>query len=144
MWARSGLLARAESPFVAAAARLLKNSLELVTDAEPQLRELLDYPLDASASGDDKAADVLADDFAEVQGPCSGAVHQPTGTYLGGILLEGDGDHCRLCGMLAGSTSLGLSSGFSLVMGGLSSCCTVVRAASDVAFQSSLFSGQWL
>ncbi len=67
LWCGSGLLAREDSPFVRAAVRLLKNSLELVTDAAAQLRELLDYPLAASLAGDEKVPEVLADDFAEVR-----------------------------------------------------------------------------
>jgi glutamyl-tRNA synthetase len=40
-WVASGLLARAESPFVAAALAIVQNSLELVADAERELRALL-------------------------------------------------------------------------------------------------------
>lgn len=66
LWVESGLLAKADSPFVRRAVDILKNALELIVDAETQLRELLDYPLEASISNDEKVAAVLEDNFAEV------------------------------------------------------------------------------
>lgn len=73
-WAASGLLARRESRFVAAAAALLKGSLELVTDADTQLREVLGYPLRRTMEGDEKVAEVLADNFTEVR-CCRACMH---------------------------------------------------------------------
>ena len=67
VWTQSGLLARAESPFVAAAARLLKGSLELVTDGEVQLREVLAYPFSETVAVDEKVPEVLNDGFGEVR-----------------------------------------------------------------------------
>jgi hypothetical protein len=51
---------------VRAAVGLLKNSLELVVDADAQLREILDYPLDSTLANDEKAQPLLEDNFAEV------------------------------------------------------------------------------
>lgn len=67
LWTESGLLAKADSAFVRAATSILKNSLELIVDANTQLRELLDYPLEASIASDEKVASVLEDNFAEVK-----------------------------------------------------------------------------
>jgi len=65
-WTQSGLLAREDGAFVAAAVQLVKNSLELVVDAEPELRRLLAYPLaDTLASA--AAAPVLEDNFLEAR-----------------------------------------------------------------------------
>ncbi|GLC33308.1 hypothetical protein PLESTB_000347800 [Pleodorina starrii] len=62
-----GLLASADSPFAAAAVKLVSKSMELVTDCEPEVRKLLGYPLaETVASADAKA--VLDDGFAEVAG----------------------------------------------------------------------------
>lgn len=66
VWIKSGLLAKEDSPFVHAAVTMLKNSLELVVDADQQLREVLDYPLEASIAQDEKAQPLLEDKFAEV------------------------------------------------------------------------------
>ncbi|CAL8466948.1 g6484 [Coccomyxa elongata] len=66
LWIESGLLAKADSAFVRAATSILKNSLELIVDANTQLRELLDYPLEVSIASDEKVASVLEDNFAEV------------------------------------------------------------------------------
>ena len=74
-WAASGLLARRESAFVAAAAALLKGSLELIADADTQLREVLGYPLRQSLEADAKVPEVLADNFAEVRCCASHAMH---------------------------------------------------------------------
>lgn len=67
LWIESGLLAKADSAFVHAATSILKNSLELIVDANTQLRELLDYPLEASIANDRKVASVIEDNFAEVK-----------------------------------------------------------------------------
>lgn len=67
VWMKSGLLAKEDSAFVREAVRILKNSLELVVDADVQLRELLDYPLEASIAQDEKVAPLLEDNFAEVR-----------------------------------------------------------------------------
>ena len=66
VWQKEGLIKRADSPFLREAARILKNSLELVTDAGQQLRELLDYPLAETVAEDEKAQAVLDDNFTEV------------------------------------------------------------------------------
>ncbi|EIE26633.1 non-discriminatory gln-glu-trna synthetase [Coccomyxa subellipsoidea C-169] len=66
LWTESGLLAKSDSAFVHRAVSILKNSLELIVDADTQLRELLDYPLEASIANDEKVAAVLEDNFAEV------------------------------------------------------------------------------
>ncbi len=59
-------MAKSDSAFVHRAVSILKNSLELIVDADTQLRELLDYPLEASIANDEKVAAVLEDNFAEV------------------------------------------------------------------------------
>lgn len=61
----SGLLARPASPFVDAAVGALQNSLELVADAEEQLRALLGYPL-AETLASEAAAPFVEDGFGEV------------------------------------------------------------------------------
>ena len=66
MWQKDGLIKKSDSPFLREAARILKNSLELVTDADKQLRELLDYPLTTTMAEDEKAQAVLDDNFTEV------------------------------------------------------------------------------
>lgn len=79
-WVESGLMAAAtdaaSSPLVSAAVALFKTSLELVTDADSELRKVLSFPLEetlanaAAAEGDENrnaaAAAVLADNFAEI------------------------------------------------------------------------------
>lgn len=81
-WVESGLMSPgadvASSPLVSAAVSLLKTSLELVTDADSELRKVLSFPLEetlanaAAAEGEESrnaaAAAVLADDFAQVVG----------------------------------------------------------------------------
>ncbi len=66
VWQKDGLIKKTDSPFLREAARILKNSLELVVDADKQLRELLDYPLATSMAEDEKAQAVLEDNFTEV------------------------------------------------------------------------------
>ena len=66
VWQKDGLIKKTDSPFLREAARILKNSLELVTDADKQLRELLDYPLAATMAEDEKAQAVMDDNFTEV------------------------------------------------------------------------------
>ena len=75
VWQKDGLIKKTESPFLREAARILKNSLELVTDADKQLRELLDYPLAATLADDEKAQAVLDDNFTEVNSLQHEAVH---------------------------------------------------------------------
>lgn len=70
VWQKDGLIKKTDSPFLREAARILKNSLELVVDADKQLRELLDYPLAATMAEDKKAQAVLDDNFSEVGVPC--------------------------------------------------------------------------
>ena len=81
-WVESGLMTAgadvASSPLVSAAVSLLKTSLEVVTDADSELRKVLSFPLEetlaaaAAAEGDEgrnaAAAAVLADDFAQIVG----------------------------------------------------------------------------
>ena len=67
VWRKEGLIKKADSPFLREAARILKNSLELVTDAGLQLRELLDYPLAETVAEDEKVQAVLEDNFTEVR-----------------------------------------------------------------------------
>ncbi|KAK9829694.1 hypothetical protein WJX72_007403 [[Myrmecia] bisecta] len=64
-WLASGLLKRADSPFVKAAAHICKKSLELVTDGEEELRGLLLYPLEDTLASD-RAKPVVEDNFKEV------------------------------------------------------------------------------
>lgn len=64
-WAASGLLARADSPFVAAALAIVQNSLELVADADTELRALLGYPL-ADTLASDAAKAVVDDNFQQI------------------------------------------------------------------------------
>ena len=66
VWQKDGLITRTDSLFLREAARILKNSLELVVDADRQLRELLDYPLAATLEEDEKAQACLEDNFTEV------------------------------------------------------------------------------
>ena len=101
-WVESGLMANgadvASSPLVSAAVALFKTSLELVTDADSELRKVLSFPLDetlaaaAAPEGDETrnaaAAAVLADDFAQIigavvaafdSGDLAGAASSPEG-----------------------------------------------------------------
>jgi hypothetical protein len=64
-WVGSGLLHKQSSPFVSAAAALVKTSLELAVDAEPQLKALLSYPLEETLASAD-AASLLDDGFSDV------------------------------------------------------------------------------
>jgi glutamyl-tRNA synthetase len=66
VWRSSGLLRSGpDSAFVRAAAAMVKNSLELLGDADAELRKVLSYPLAATVA-DPKAASVLEDDFPQV------------------------------------------------------------------------------
>ncbi|GFR47342.1 hypothetical protein Agub_g9037 [Astrephomene gubernaculifera] len=60
-----GLLAAADTPFAAAAVKLVSKSMELVTDCEAEVRRLLGYPL-ADTLAAAEAAAVVADGFAQV------------------------------------------------------------------------------
>eukprot|EP00891_Asterochloris_glomerata_P008916 jgi/Astpho2/8916/Aster-02603 len=64
-WQQSGLLHHLASPFVKFAVAVLKPSLELVVDAERDLRHILAYPLMDTLQGA-KAEPVLGDNFKEV------------------------------------------------------------------------------
>ena len=64
-WAAAGLLAHPASPFVDAAVALVGNAMELVVDADAELRSLLSYPFEETI-GSEAAAAVLADSFEEV------------------------------------------------------------------------------
>lgn len=77
VWQKDGLIKKTDSPFLREAARILKNSLELVTDADKQLRELLDYPLAATLAEDEKAQAVLDDNFTEASSLPHETVHIP-------------------------------------------------------------------
>ena len=81
VWQKEGLIKRADSPFLREAARILKNSLELVTDAGQQLRELLDYPLAETVAEDEKAQAVLDDNFSEVRSLRMGSMCQGSWIY---------------------------------------------------------------
>jgi glutamyl-tRNA synthetase len=66
VWRASGLLkSEPESPFVKAAAAIVKTSLELLGDADVELRKILAYPL-AESVADPKAEAILEDDFGQV------------------------------------------------------------------------------
>ena len=65
-WLSSGLLTSASSPFAEAALALVQNSLELVGDAEKELRALLGYPLEETV-GSDAVKAVLEDNFQQVR-----------------------------------------------------------------------------
>ena len=71
-WAEAGLLAREDGAFVRAAGALVQNSLELLVDAERELRRVLAYPL-AETLASAGAAPVLEDNFLEA-GPGSSAI----------------------------------------------------------------------
>ena len=81
VWQKEGLIKTADSPFLREAARILKNSLELVTDAGQQLRELLDYPLAETVAEDEKAQAVLDDNFTEVLSLSLGSMCQGSWVY---------------------------------------------------------------
>jgi glutamyl-tRNA synthetase len=63
--AAGGLIGGAGSPLAGAAVALLRDSLELVADAEARLRELLAFPL-AEALASEAGAAVVEDGFGEV------------------------------------------------------------------------------
>jgi glutamyl-tRNA synthetase len=66
VWRASGLLKSGpDSPFVRAAAAMVRSSLELLGDADAEVRNVLSYPL-AETVADPKAAPILEDDFAQV------------------------------------------------------------------------------
>lgn len=81
VWQKDGLIKRTDSAFLREAARILKNSLELVTDAGQQLRELLDYPLAETVAEDEKAQAVLDDNFSEVRSSSQGSMCQGSWTH---------------------------------------------------------------
>ena len=59
------LLSEEGSPFAETAAEMLRESVEVLPDAEPGLKHMLEYPLRQTASTED-AKEVLDDNFAEV------------------------------------------------------------------------------
>lgn len=59
------LLTKEGSPFAQTAAEMLRESVEVLPDAEPGLKHMLEYPLHETAATDD-AKQVLDDNFAEV------------------------------------------------------------------------------
>lgn len=61
----AGLLARADTPFAAAAITLMQQSLELVSDGEAELRRYVRYPL-AESLASDAAAPFLDDNFRDL------------------------------------------------------------------------------
>eukprot|EP00243_Klebsormidium_subtile_P004449 TRINITY_DN18434_c0_g1_i1.p1 TRINITY_DN18434_c0_g1~~TRINITY_DN18434_c0_g1_i1.p1 ORF type:complete len:618 (+),score=172.39 TRINITY_DN18434_c0_g1_i1:62-1915(+) len=64
-WVSSGILKRPDGPFVDMAAELIKDSLEVIADADHGLNRLLNYPLrEIIASGE--VNDLLEDNLAEV------------------------------------------------------------------------------
>ena len=88
-WVESGLMTAgadvASSPLVSASVALFKTSLEVVTDADSELRRVLSFPLEETLAA---AAAVLADNFAELvsavvgaydSGDLAGAISSPEG-----------------------------------------------------------------
>lgn len=65
VWQDSGLLNKADSPFVEMAASMLKPSLELLADADKDLRHILAYPL-MDTLQNEAATAVLQDDFKQI------------------------------------------------------------------------------
>lgn len=65
LWVASGLLSNASSPFVSAAVKIVRNSLELLSDAEKELKGLLSYPLEETLASE-PAQNIVADNFEEV------------------------------------------------------------------------------
>lgn len=65
VWRESGLLNTADSPFVEMAASMLKPSLELLADADKDLRHILSYPL-MDTLQNEAATAVLQDDFKQI------------------------------------------------------------------------------
>lgn len=64
-WVETGLLSRTASPFIDAVVAVVRSSLELVADADKELRALLSYPLEETLSSEG-AKSVVEDGFAEV------------------------------------------------------------------------------
>ncbi|KAL3138236.1 hypothetical protein ABBQ32_006056 [Trebouxia sp. C0010 RCD-2024] len=65
VWQQSGLLQTTDSPFIQMAAALLKPSLELLADADKDLRHILSYPL-MDTLQNEAATAVLQDDFKQI------------------------------------------------------------------------------
>ena len=65
VWQQSGLLNKADSPFVQLAVTVLKPSLELLADADKDLRHILEYPL-MDTLQHEAATAVLQDDFKQI------------------------------------------------------------------------------
>ncbi|KAL4538795.1 hypothetical protein Ndes2526B_g02924 [Nannochloris sp. 'desiccata'] len=66
-WVETGLLSHPASPFVSAVVAVVRNSLELVHDADKELSELLGYPLEETLSSEGAKA-FVEDNLAEVVG----------------------------------------------------------------------------
>lgn len=65
VWQQSGLLHKEDSPFVQLAVAVLKPSLELLADADKDLRHILSYPL-MDTLQHEAAISVLQDDFKQI------------------------------------------------------------------------------
>jgi glutamyl-tRNA synthetase len=66
-WVEAGMLTKNASPFVSAVVGVVRNSLELVHDADNELRDLLGYPLEETLSSEGAKA-FVDDNLAEVVG----------------------------------------------------------------------------
>ena len=64
-WVATGLMSKAASPFVSSVIAVIKNSLEIVTDADKEIADLLSYPLEETLSSDGAKA-VVEDNFGEL------------------------------------------------------------------------------
>ncbi|KAE9611168.1 hypothetical protein Lal_00012037 [Lupinus albus] len=71
-WKTSGLLTVLEGPFIDEAAQLLKDGIDLITDSEKVLANLLSYPLHLTLQSQD-AEPVLQDNLSEFSGSLLGA-----------------------------------------------------------------------
>ena len=65
VWQESGLLQKTDSPFVQQAVAMLKPSLELLADADKDLRHVLSYPFMATLQHE-AATEVLQDNFKQI------------------------------------------------------------------------------
>ena len=65
VWQKSGLLQKSDSPFVQLAVAMLKPSLELLADADKDLRHVLSYPL-MDTLQHEAATEVLQDNFKQI------------------------------------------------------------------------------
>lgn len=65
LWVAAGILNNVSSPFVSAAVKIVRNSLELLSDGEKELRGLLSYPLEETLASE-PAQSVVSDNFEEL------------------------------------------------------------------------------